>query len=89
MAKFTASIECDFFTYDVMADISEMGVNVLAVHFGGEALNHTQLIHFITVYGSTDLEEEVMRQYDEWVEDSRQDCLIEAWEIRQLERRTA
>ena len=84
MTKFTAAIECDFFTYDVMADISEMGVNVLAVYFGGEALNHNQLIHFITVYGATDLEEEVIRQYNELVEDQRKDCLIEAWEIRSL-----
>ena len=89
MTKFTAEIECDLFTYYAKADISDMGVNVFDVYFGGEAFNQTQLIHFITVYGETDLEEEVMRQYDAWVEGQRQDCLIEAWELRQLERGVA
>lgn len=89
MAKFTAVLECDMFDYVVKADISEMGVNAHTVLFGEEPLNHNQLIHFITVYGEADLDDEVMRQYNEWVDDQRQDTLIEDLEIRQLERGVA
>lgn len=84
MTEFTATLECDLFTYEVKANISEMGVNVHTVLFGGEPLNHAQLIHFITVYGEADLDDEIMCQYDAWVDDQRQDALIEAWEIRRL-----
>lgn len=63
MAEFTAVLECDMFDYIVKADISELGVNVHTVLFGGEPLNHNQLIHFIRVYGEADLNDEVMTQY--------------------------
>ena len=89
MADFTAVMECDMFEYAVKADISDIGVNVYDIYFGDEPLTQGQLIHFIKVYGEADLNDEVMRQYDEWVEDQRQDKLIESWEIRQLERGVA
>ena len=63
MAEFTAVLECDMFDYVVKADISELGVNVHTILFGGEPLNHNQLIHFIRVYGEADLNDEVMAQY--------------------------
>ena len=89
MADFTAVIECDMFEYAVKAYIDEMGVIVYDIYFSEEPLTQGQLIHFIKVYGEADLDDEVMRQYDEWVEDQRQDNLIESLEIRQLERRVA
>lgn len=74
---FTAVLETDIFTYEVKADISEMGVNVFEILFGGEPLNNTQLIHFITVYGEADLDDEVIHQYDAWVKDQKEDKLID------------
>lgn len=89
MAKFMAVIETDIFRYEIDANIDDQGVNVLDVYFGGETLSHGQLIHFINAYGEADLDNEILNQYSEWVEEQRQDKIIEHWQIQRLERRSA
>ena len=84
MPEFTAKLECDMFDYEVKADISEMGVNVLEVYFGEAAMNIENQKHFIKMYGSADLDDEIMHQYEEELKDQREDCMIESFLINKM-----
>lgn len=77
MVDFMAVLECDMFTYHVKANISEMGVNVYEILFGDEPLTHDQFVHFVTVYGEADLDDEIIDQYEREQAEIRLDCLIE------------
>lgn len=80
MANFTATLECDMFTYEVKAWIDEDGANPLDVYFGDKKLSSYHLKHFITVYGYADLVDEIMSQYDAWCKDQAEDNAILAFE---------
>lgn len=86
MADFTANIECGFLDFEIESEIDDDGVFIKTVLWNGKPLLIDQEIYFIDQYGEDDLKKEIETQYDAWVKDQREDKLIEAWEIRQIER---
>lgn len=89
MAEFIAEIECGCLMFEVEAEIDDDGVFIKQVCMDGKPLLIDQEVYFEEQYGSDDLKQEVEDQYDAWVKDQREDKLIEAWEIGQLEWRYA
>ena len=92
MIEFKAKIEAGLFYFEIIANIYTDGdVIVRKIYFDGcdEPLTDHQSDHFVKSYGETDLDDEILHQYDAYCKEQEEDKMIESWQIRQLERRSA